>query len=149
VDPVGYALALASGGCWAAYIDLGSRLSRQLPGGAAVSVGMLVASIAILPFALSSGGIAAFTPALIPAAVGVAALSSAVPYTLEMHALRHMSERTFSILMSLAPAVAALCGLLFRRERLTVPQWLAVVLVFAASAGATLTSRAAAARVEC
>ena len=148
VDPVGVALALVTGGCWAAYIVLGGRLSRELKGSAAVSVGMLVASIAVLPFALSSGGLAAFTPRLLPAAIGVAVLSSALPYTLEMHALRLIPERTFSILMSLEPAVAALCGLLFLGEHLTVAQWLAVVLVIAASAGATLTSRSSAAHVE-
>ena len=149
VDPVGVVLALVTGGCWAAYIVLGGRLSRELPGsGAAVSIGMLVASVAVLPFALSSGRLADFTPALVPAALGVAVLSSAVPYTLEMHALRLLPERTFSILMSLEPAVAALCGLLFLHERLTNGQWLAVALVIAASAGATLTSRASPARVE-
>ena len=110
---------------------------------------MLVASIAVLPFALSGGGLSAFTPRLVPAALGVALLSSAVPYTLEMHALRRMPERTFSILMSLEPAVAALCGLLFLGEHLTAAQWLAVVLVIAASAGATLTSPTAPAHVEC
>lgn len=148
VDPVGVALALAAGGCWAAYIVLGGRLSRELHGSAAVSVGMLVASIAVLPFALSSGGLAAFTPRLLPPAIGVAVLSSALPYTLEMHALRLLPERTFSILMSLEPAVAALCGLLLLGERLTLPQWIAVVLVIAASAGATLTSRSSPAHVE-
>ena len=67
-----------------------------------------LASIAVFPFALWNGGLAAFSPRLLPAAVGVAMLSSALPYTLEMHALRLIPERTFSILMSLEPAVAAL-----------------------------------------
>ena len=148
VDPVGVVLALITGGCWAAYIILGGRLSRELTGSVAVSVGMLVAAIAVLPFAQSSGGLAAFTPRLLPAAIGVAVLSSALPYTLEMHALRLLPERTFSILMSLEPAVAALCGLLFLREYLPTAQWVAIVLVSAASAGATLPARAAPAHVE-
>lgn len=141
VDPVGVALAAAAGACWAAYIVLGGRLSRRLPGGAAVAAGMLVAAVVALPVAGAMGGFAQVTAGLLAAGMGVALLSSAIPYTLEMIALRALPARTFGILMSLEPAVAALVGLVILQERLTLTQWLAVALVIAASAGSTVTSR--------
>ena len=140
VDPLGAAYALAAGGCWAAYIVLGGRLSRMLPGGAAVASGMIVATLTILPFAIGGGGLMQLTPALLVAGAFVALLSSALPYTCEMIALRSMPARTFSIFMSLEPAVAALCGLAFLSEHLGGVQWLSVALVIAASAGAALSS---------
>lgn len=141
LDPVGVLLALFAGACWAAYIVLGGRVSRVFPGGQSVATGMLIAAVTVLPFALSQGLAARVTPPLFAASLAVALLSSAVPYTLEMMALRVLSSRTFGILMSLEPAVAALAGLVFLREQLTVTQWLALVFVSAASAGAVLTSR--------
>ena len=141
LDLVGVLLALFAGACWAAYILLGGRVSRVFPGGQSVATGMLIAAVTVLPFALSQGLAARVTPPLFVAALAVALLSSAVPYTLEMMALRVLSARTFGILMSLEPAVAALAGLMFLREQLTMTQWLALVFVSAASAGAVLTSR--------
>jgi inner membrane transporter RhtA len=90
---------------------------------------------------VATGSFVHLTPALFVAGIGVALLSSAIPYTLEMIALKELPARTFGILMSLEPAVAALAGLVFLHEVLTPRQWLAVVLVIAASAGSTLTSR--------
>ena len=141
VDPLGVALAFAAGVCWALYIVIGKRLSHLLSGGAAVSIGMLVAAIAVVPFAAAAGGFAHLTVGRFAAGVGVALLSSAIPYTLEMIALKALPARTFGILMSLEPAVAALAGLAFLHEVLSATQWLAVALVIAASAGSTLTSR--------
>ncbi len=141
VDPLGVALAFAAGVCWALYIIIGQRLSHLLPGGAAVSIGMLMAAIAVVPFAVATGGYAQLTPGRFAAGVGVALLSSAIPYTLEMIALKEMPARTFGILMSLEPAVAALAGFVFLHEVLSATQWLAVVLVIAASGGSTLTTR--------
>ncbi|HVG06875.1 MAG TPA: EamA family transporter [Thermoanaerobaculia bacterium] len=140
VDPLGVALALAAGACWAAYILLGGHVSRVVPGGAAVAVGMAIAAVTVLPVAVASGDLGRLTPRLLAAGMGVALLSSAVPYTLEMIALKALPARTFGILMSLEPAVAALTGLIFLAEILTGAQWLAVVLVIAASAGAALTA---------
>jgi len=148
IDPVGVLLALLAGACWAAYIVLGGRVSRLLPGGVAVATGMIFASLAILPVSLASGGLAGLTPQLLAAGAAMALLSSAVPYTLEMIALRALPARTFGILMSLEPAAAAVCGLVFLGEFLTAPQWLAVALVVTASVGATVTSRRARAPVE-
>ncbi|HEX8243864.1 MAG TPA: DMT family transporter [Longimicrobium sp.] len=143
VDPAGVLLALAAGACWAAYILLGGRVSRTIPGGAAVAIGMLIAAVTALPVSIAGGGFAHLTAGRFAAGVGVALLSSAVPYTLEMIALKELPARTFGILMSLEPAVAALAGLVFLREVLSPTQWLAVALVIAASAGSTVTSRRA------
>ncbi len=141
-DVLGVLLALAAGGCWAAYILLGGRISRMIPGGAAVALGMTIAAFVAVPAAVATGGFARLTPTLLAAGIGVALLSSAIPYTLEMVALKELPARTFGILMSLEPAVAALAGLVFLHEVLSPRQWLAVLLVIAASTGSTLTSRA-------
>jgi len=141
VDPTGVLLAGAAGACWAAYILLGGRLSRILPGGAAVATGMLVAAVIAVPVAAATGGFTGLNPSRFTAGVGVALLSSAIPYTLEMIGLRAIPARTFGILMSLEPALAAFAGLVFLHEMLTPPQWLAVALVIAASTGSTLTGR--------
>jgi inner membrane transporter RhtA len=147
-DPLGILFALMAGVCWAIYIVLGGRLSKLVTGGAAVSAAMAVATLTILPVAIAGGGLARLTPPLFASAIGVALLSSALPYSLEMIALRALPSRTFSILMSLEPAVAALAGLVFLGERLFGTQWLAIVLVIVASIGATMTSREPKAAVE-
>ncbi|MDQ6765843.1 MAG: EamA family transporter [Verrucomicrobiota bacterium] len=130
-DALGVLLALAAGACWAAYILLGGRVSRIMPGGASVA----------LPAAVATGGFARLTLPLFVAGIGVALLSSAIPYTLEMIALKRLPARTFGILMSLEPAVAALLGVVVLHELLSFRQWLAVALIIAASTGSTLTSR--------
>ncbi|WP_205704245.1 DMT family transporter [Hymenobacter sp. UV11] len=143
LDTLGMLFALLAGGAWAMYIVLGGRVAAVLPGPQGVAVGMLFASLAVLPFSVAAGGWAHLTPQLLAAGTALAVLSSALPFTLEMNALRQLPSRTFSILMSLEPAAAAVCGLVFLHERLTLAQWLAVALVMAASAGATLTARPA------
>jgi inner membrane transporter RhtA len=99
-----------------------------------------VGALAVVPYAAATGGFARLTAGRFTAGVGVALLSSAVPYTLEMIALKALPARTFGILMSLEPAVAALVGLVFLAEVLSPTQWLAVALVIAASAGSTITA---------
>jgi inner membrane transporter RhtA len=141
VDLLGVLLAGAAGACWAAYILLGGRLSQLLHGGAAVAAGMMVAAITAVPFAAAVGGFTHLTVSRFAEGIGVALLSSAIPYTLEMIALKAIPARTFGILMSMEPALAAFAGLIFLHEVLTPPQWLAVVLVIVASTGSTLTSR--------
>jgi inner membrane transporter RhtA len=140
-DTLGVLLALAAGTCWAAYILLGGRVSRMIPGGTAVATGMTIAAFVAVPVAVATGGFERLRPGLFAAGIGVALLSSAIPYTLEMIALKELPARTFGILMSLEPAVAAVIGLVFLHEVLSLRQWLAVALVIAASAGSTLTSR--------
>lgn len=139
LDALGVGFALLAGGAWAAYIVLGSRVAAVLPGAQGVATGMLFAALVVLPFSAATGGWGHLTPSLLAAGALLAVLSSALPFTLEMNALQQLSSRTFSVLMSLEPAAAAICGLLFLHERLALSQWLAVGLVMAASAGATLT----------
>ncbi len=143
VDGKGVLFALLAGVGWAAYILLGGRVSRLFEGGEGAAVGMLFALAAVLPFALWTGGLGRLRLGSLAVGVAVALLSSAIPYSLEMVSLRAMPARTFGILMSLEPAIGALSGLVFLRERLSAGQWLAVVLVMTASAGATLTARKA------
>lgn len=139
IDFIGAALALLAGAFWAAYIVLGGKLSKTLDGGIAVSVGLIVASFIAVPAGIIEGNLHQLNPTILFWGLGIALLSSAIPYTLEMNALKHIPAKTFSILMSLEPAVAAFCGLLFLREKLSVNEWTAIMLVVAASAGATLS----------
>lgn len=141
IDPVGVVYALLTGACWAAYIVLGGRVSRRLEGGVAVAVGMTIAAVTITPYALAAGGMERFALPLLVPCVAMAVLSSALPFALEMKALRLLPSRTFSVLMSLEPVIAALCGLLLLGEHLTRAQWAAVALIVIASAGATSTVR--------
>lgn len=141
VDLIGVLLALLAGAFWAGYIVLGGRVSKIMDGGKAVTVGMIFASMVVIPFALVDGLLVNITPNLFLAGLALALLSSAIPFTLEMNALRKIPAKTFSILMSLEPAAAALFGLLFLQEYLTIYEWLAIILVITASAGATFTKR--------
>lgn len=144
VDPIGVTYALLTGACWATYIVLGGRVSQRLDAGVAVAIGMAIAALVITPYALVDGGISQFAPGLVVPCIALAMLSSALPFTLEMKALRLLPSRTFSVFMSLEPVIAALCGLVLLGEHLTRTQWIAVALVVVASAGATssVTSRA-------
>ncbi|MBB5638784.1 inner membrane transporter RhtA [Pedobacter cryoconitis] len=143
IDLVGVLLALTAGGFWAGYIVMGGKISKIMNGGDAVTVGMLFAALVVAPFGISSGGLTHLTPMMLLFGLALALLSSAIPFTLEINALRQMPARTFSILMSLEPAIAALNGLVLLHEVLTFSQWLAVGCVIIASAGATLTTKKA------
>ena len=140
VNLLGMGFALAAGACWAVYIVLGRRTAAVLPGPLAVAVGMLFAALPVLPFGVASGSLLALTPHLLMLGALLAVFSSVLPFTLEMQALKSLPIRTFSILMSLEPVAAAISGWLLLGERLTLGQWLAVVFIVAASAGATLTT---------
>ena len=139
IDLIGAGLALLAGAFWAGYIVLGRRTSKILDGGQAVAVGMIFATLIVLPFGIGSGGLSNLTPVMLLSGTALALLSSAIPFSLEMSAMRQIPAKTFSILMSLEPAVAAICGLLFLSEHLSFYEWLAVAMVVMASAGATLT----------
>ncbi|RNL51715.1 EamA family transporter [Pedobacter jejuensis] len=141
VDLIGVILALVAGIFWAAYIVLGGRISKIMDGGKAVTIGMMFASAVIIPFALADGILVNITPKIFMAGLALALLSSAIPFTLEMKALKKMPAKTFSILMSLEPAAGALSGLIFLNEYLSFYEWIAVVLVIIASAGATITRK--------
>ena len=141
IDLLGVVFALLAGALWAAYIVLGGKISKIMNGGQAVSTGMLFAAILILPFGLLENGLDNLTPKFLGMGVALALLSSAIPFTLEMKALGQLPPRTFSILMSLEPAAAAICAFIFLQESLSFYEILAVVCVVIASAGSTLTAK--------
>lgn len=140
IDLLGLFFALAAGGCWAIYILLSQRAGAKLPGQLAVTVGMLIAALLVLPFGLAEGHLFSMTPIVLLLSLLLALFSSVLPFSLEMQALRTMPSRTFSILMSLEPAVAALVGWLLIGERLEPGQWLAVICIVIASSGSALTA---------
>ena len=141
LDVLGVVFALLAGALWAAYIVLGGKISKIMNGGQAVSTGMLFAAILILPFGFLENGLVNLTPKLFGMGVALALLSSAIPFTLEMKALGQLPPRTFSILMSLEPAAASICGFIFLQENLSFYEILAVLCVVIASAGSTLTAK--------
>ncbi|MDQ1141015.1 EamA family transporter [Pedobacter agri] len=137
----GVLLALLAGGFWAAYIILGGRISKIMKGGEAVAVGMLFATLLILPFGIFSGGLNQLSPKLLGLGASLALLSSAIPFTLEINALKQLPARTFSILMSLEPAMAALAAFVFLQEYLSLTECIAVACVVIASAGSAITAK--------
>lgn len=142
LPPVGIACALGAGVCWALYIVFGQR-AGSAHGGATAALGTLVGAALILPVGVAHAGAALFSPALLPTACGVALLSSALPYSLEMYALTRLPARTFGVLMSAQPALGALSGLCFLGERLTVIQWAAIGGIMIASGGSAVGSGSA------
>lgn len=140
LDPAGVAYALGAGICWALYIVFGQRAGLRY-GSRSVALGAGIAALALLPFGLVHAGPAAlFAPSLLPWAIAVAILSSALPYALEMQVLQRLPARTFGTLLSLEPVFGAMSGFLFLNEALSLTQWLAVAAIVIASAGITATS---------
>lgn len=138
LDPLGVAYALAAGVGWALYIVLGKRAGASY-GGDAVTLGTSIGALLALPFGIAHAGATLLSPALLPYALGVALLSSALPYSLEMMSMTRLPARTFSTLLSLEPAVAAIAGVVLLGERLTMLQWLAIVAIIVAAAGTALS----------
>ncbi|MDA0137070.1 EamA family transporter [Solirubrobacter sp. CPCC 204708] len=137
LDTVGVLLALAAGAFWGLYIVVGAALGRHTTEGNGLALGMVVAAAVAVPVGVADSGTALLEPWVLAAGLGVALLSSVIPYTLDLEALRRMPPRVFGILMSLEPAAAALIGLALLGETLSWSQWVAVLCVVAASAGAT------------
>ena len=140
LDVTGIALALAAGSCWALYIVFGQRAGNT-HGGQTAAWGTTIGAAFMVPIGLAHAGAALFSPVLLPTACGVALLSSALPYSMEMYAMTRVPTRTFGVLMSLDPALAALSGIVFLSESLSVIQWCAIASVMGASAGSAVTSR--------
>lgn len=134
LDPLGITYALAAGVCWALYIVFGQRVAKQY-GAMATPMGMLAAALVVTPFGLYEAGSALLNPQWLVAGLAVAFLSSAVPYTLEMYALKHLPKHTFSILLSLEPAVGAVAGWVVLSENLSWGQWAAMLFIILASMG--------------
>ncbi|WP_449065079.1 EamA family transporter [Planomonospora algeriensis] len=141
LDWVGIGFALAAGACWAAYILLSAAVGQRFPGTGGVSFAMLVAFVLSAPVGIAAGGADLLQPELLLIGLGVGLLSSVIPYTIELEALRRMPKRVFGILMSLEPAMAALVGLLVLGEILDVREWAAIGCVVLASVGATRSAR--------
>ena len=139
LDPVGVAYAAFAGLCWALYIVFGTRLSH-MHAGQSVALGMSTAALVILPFGVSTAGMALLAPSVLLLGLGVALVSSALPYSLEMIALRHIPKRTFGVLLSVEPAIGAVAGMVLLHEQLSPLQWLAIGCIIAASIGAVLTA---------
>ncbi|MFC4593713.1 EamA family transporter [Sphingobium sp. EP60837] len=140
LDPVGIALALAAGVFWGSYIVMGRRAGDAL-GTEAPAFGMIVAAVLAMPFGIAGGGATLFAPHVLGLALIVALLSSAIPYSLEMFALRRLPTRTFGVLTSGEPAVGAVVGALLLHEKLPLAKWLGIAGIVAASIGTTITSR--------
>jgi inner membrane transporter RhtA len=140
LDPQGVCFALAAAVCWGAYIVLGKRLSH-LHAGQSVALGLTVAALAVVPFGVWQAGSALLEPRILLFGLGVAAVSSAVPISLEMVALKRLPQEAFGIMTSMEPAVAALLGLLMLDEHLTTLQWLAIICTMLAAAGSAVTAR--------
>jgi inner membrane transporter RhtA len=140
LDPIGVLLAVVAGAFWAGYILYGKKAGKDIAGTLAASWGMLFAALCVIPAGLFTTGEKLFDLSIVPFGIGVAILSSALPYTLEMMSLKKIPTKTFGVLMSLEPAIAAIAGLLFLHEELTILQWMAMLLIMLSSLGSTLTA---------
>lgn len=140
LDPVGVLFALSAAVGWAAYILLGRRAGAAF-GSDAVALGAAMGALVTVPVGVAHAGAALIAPAILPLAIGVAVLSSALPYSLEMFALTRLPARSVGILVSIEPALGALLGLAFLDEHLSVFQWLAIAAVIVASIGAVFGAR--------
>jgi inner membrane transporter RhtA len=140
LDGVGVAFALVAAVLWATYIVLAQRAGRRFDGGEGLAIAMVWAALVPLVPGVAEAGTDLLEPSLLLAGLGVALLSSVVPYSLETEALRRMPARVFGVLMSLEPAVAALAGYLVLSQRLSAREIAAIALVVAASIGVTRTA---------
>lgn len=139
LDPVGIGFALAAASMWAAYILLSARVGRGPAGLGGLSVAMVIAALVLVPIGVHDGGGDLLDPALAAVGLGVALLASAIPYVLELQALRRLAANTFGVLLSLEPAVAAVIGAVALGQALAGREILAIGLVVIASAGALRT----------
>ncbi|MET1051281.1 MAG: EamA family transporter [Mycetocola sp.] len=136
LDPLGVAFAAGAGALWAGYILMSARTGARFPKLDGLAIAMTIGALATLPFGILSTRVALFTPTALLLGLAVAVLSSAIPYALELLALRRLPASTFSILMSLAPAMAAIVGAIVLGQTLTLMSGVAIALVVVASAGA-------------
>lgn len=139
LDPIGVAFAVGAGAMWAAYIIFSARTGRRFPQADGLALAMAVAALLFLPLGIADAGTRLLNPTTIALGSAVALLSSVLPYTLELLALRHLPASTFAILMSLEPAIAATAGFLILDQSLSATEAAAISLVIAASIGAVRT----------
>jgi inner membrane transporter RhtA len=141
LDPLGVGLALLAGVFWGIYILVSAQVGRSFPGVAGLALAMVVAAVLLLPIGIIGAGTALLNGRFLLVGAGVAVLSSVLPYSLELEALRRLPSQVFGVLMSLEPGFAALVGLLLLHEQLGVRSAVAIALVIAASLGATRLSK--------
>jgi inner membrane transporter RhtA len=139
LDPLGVAFALGAGVMWAAYIVFSARTGRRFPQADGLALAMAVGALLFVPLGIAESGTKLLDPVTLGLGAGVAVLSSVLPYTLELLALRRLPASTFAVLMSLEPALAATAGFLILDQALTTAQAIAIALVIAASMGAVRT----------
>jgi inner membrane transporter RhtA len=146
LDPLGVLFALGAAASWAFYILASARVGREFPGLNGLALAMTVGALIALPFGILSAGSALLRPDLLALGAAVAVLSSTIPYALELIALRRLPAAVFAILLSLAPATAALAGWLLLGQELTWLELVGIALVITASIGAVRSSTRAASR---
>ncbi|CAM5527955.1 EamA family transporter OS=Streptomyces alboniger OX=132473 GN=CP975_15405 PE=4 SV=1 [Streptomyces alboniger] len=139
LDPAGVAFALGAGAMWAAYIVFSARTGRRFPQADGLALAMVVAAVLFLPLGIVESGPKLVQPGTLALGAVVAVMSSVLPYTLELLALRRLPAHTFAVLMSLEPALASLAGFLILSQALSAVEALAIALVIAASMGAVRT----------
>jgi inner membrane transporter RhtA len=140
IDALGVVLALTAGSLWATYILINARVGKAFPGGTGLALAMCVASVAILPIGVATGGSHLLEPRSLALGAAVGMLSSAIPYSFEIEALRRIPVSVFGVLMSIEPAMAALAGLIVLGQGLGLRALLGISLVVAASVGASRRS---------
>lgn len=140
LDPLGVLYSVGAAVFWALYIVFGKR-AGHLHAGQSVSLGLLVAALVVVPVGVAHAGAALLSPSVLLVGVAVAAISSALPISLEMMALKRLPKEAFGIMISMEPAVAALLALALLGERLDTVQWLAIGCIVAASMGSAATAR--------
>jgi len=136
IDAIGAALALTAGGFWAVYIFQAARVGRTHPGLGGLALAMAISAVLVAPFGIAQGGADLLAPAVLAAGLAIGLLSSAIPYALELEALRRLPNAVFSVLLSLEPAVAALVGAIALSQGLDLAEAVAIGLVVIASVGA-------------
>ncbi|MHB8659059.1 MAG: EamA family transporter [Solirubrobacteraceae bacterium] len=137
LNGLGVLFALVAGGFWGAYILINARVGRAFEGGSGLAMAMCVASAAALPAGLIEGGARLLEPRSLVLGAAVGMLSSAIPYSFELEALRRIAPHVFGVLMSLEPAMAAAAGLIVLGQGLSLRAVLGIALVVAASLGAS------------
>jgi inner membrane transporter RhtA len=142
LDPIGLMLAIVAAGCWAAYIMVSVPVGRAFSGGTGLALAIAVATVVSSVPGILSGGAALLSPMVLGVGLVVAVFGTVLPYSLEFNALRRIPPRTFGVLISIEPAIAAIVGFLFLKEVLEFRTLIAIVCITAAAVGVTLFGKA-------
>ncbi|MYS83661.1 EamA family transporter [Embleya scabrispora] len=148
LDPVGIAFVMAAAACWAGYIVVASKISKRFDGVEGLALGFAVAAVLVTPLGVATAGSSLLEPEVLGLGACVALLSSALPYSFEMLAMKHLTPATFGLLASLEPAVAAIAGFLVLHQSLVPIQIAGIALVVIASAGVTVAQSPRRVRVK-